>query len=129
MLPRLPRALPAWPDLLADFGNPSAATLARWLDVTPRTVHRWAAAGAAPRAVMLALWWPSSWARDDAQARADYALLLARQQITALQHESRGMAATIERLAPLARAGAANEPLRPDWGPPMADRQGAHRGP
>lgn len=117
MLPTLPRALPDWPALLEDLGQPQPAQLARWLDVTQRTLQRWAASGCAPRPAVLALWWCSSWARNEAVSRAEYGQLLAVQLVDSLQRENRALLATVDRLAPLARAGAANEPLRPAWAP------------
>jgi hypothetical protein len=61
MLAHLPRHLPAWPLMLADIGQPSAADVAAVLDVSRRTVERWNAAGQAPRVAALAIYRLTRW--------------------------------------------------------------------
>ena len=61
MLNRLPRQMPPLDVMLADIGNPTTREVARALDVTERTVRRWLSHGTAPRPVMLALFWVTSW--------------------------------------------------------------------
>lgn len=68
-----PRVIPPLSTILADIGSPTACDLAALLDVHPRTVQRWLADDAAPRAVLLALFWMTRWGRSqlDAQAHND----------------------------------------------------------
>lgn len=62
--------MPALSTMLADLGHPSTATLARWLDVTPRTAARWVAADHAPRAASLALFWCTRWGLSELECAA-----------------------------------------------------------
>lgn len=65
--------------MLADVGNPTAAHLAAFLGLHPRTVARWMERGHAPRPVCLALFWLTRWGRSqvDTQAANDAALAFA----------------------------------------------------
>lgn len=56
-----PRALPALSQILPDLGQPSPREIARFLDVSERTVYGWKATDNAPRAALLALFWESSY--------------------------------------------------------------------
>jgi hypothetical protein len=56
---REPRTLPSVVFLLDDLGGVDA--VARYLHASPRTVARWRADNAAPRAAHLALYWVSRW--------------------------------------------------------------------
>lgn len=58
MLNRLPREAPSFAELVRDIGSPKPAALAKALDVSERTIHRWMR-GKAPRAARLSLWWLS----------------------------------------------------------------------
>lgn len=51
----LPRQLPALDVLLDSMGAPRDAAVARFLGVTPRTVHNWRAANCAPSPATVAL--------------------------------------------------------------------------
>ena len=102
---------------MADLGDPSPAALAQALGVSVRSVARWRAAGAAPRAVVLALWPLTRWGRSalDAGLHNEAALFRSlaesrRAQVEALKRRL----LTLEAAAP---HGAANapffDPLRP----------------
>jgi hypothetical protein len=67
---QLPTGLPPWETILDDLGRPTANRLARALDVAPSTVYRWNAAGIAPRAACLALFWVTRWGRSQIDTRA-----------------------------------------------------------
>lgn len=108
----LPRTFPALRTLASDVA-PTAPELARWLGVSERSAQRWLADDAAPRPVMAALWLASRWGMSDMDAERQHAAQLAAGMLGALQAEIARLRADLERLAPLARAGAANEPLRP----------------
>lgn len=49
--------------MLNDIGAPDDQ-IARFLDLAPATVRRYRAAGQAPRPIMLALFWETSWGRN-----------------------------------------------------------------
>lgn len=65
-----PRVIPPLSLMLPDLGSPTAAHLGAFLGVHPRTVRRWLAADAAPRPVMLALYWLTRWGRSAVEAQA-----------------------------------------------------------
>jgi len=64
--------LPALQTLLDDIPT-TRRELARFLDVTAATLARWERAGAAPRPVMLALFWESRFGASVAHCAADNA--------------------------------------------------------
>lgn len=106
-----PRALPELRTLLDQHGSPSAARLAALMGVTERTARRWIAQGQAPRSVLLVLYLASSAALDERAARADQAARLHAGLYEAARRELRALAQLVERLAPLARCGAANDAI------------------
>lgn len=112
----LPRTFPALRTLAGDVA-PTAPELARWLGVSERSAQRWLADDAAPRPVMAALWLASRWGMSDLDAHRQHLAQTAGALVAALQAEIARLRADVERLAPLARAGAANEPLRPSGTP------------
>ena len=64
-----PAKLPHLHTILNDIGLPDKQ-VAHFLDVTPKTVDRWRKAGQAPRPVMLALFWESTWGQSAANCDA-----------------------------------------------------------
>lgn len=109
-----PARMPAFSFLVGDMpGTP--AQVARFLGVSHRTLQRWSAAGHAPRAVMLALYWESRWGRsamdaglvNDARVYAGLA--------GALERENATLRARIARLERLGGFGSANDPIARDW--------------
>jgi hypothetical protein len=109
-LHRLPRTLPPLATLLADLGNPAPREWARALGVSERTAWRWQAAGKAPRAVALALFWVTRWGWSQIESEALYAVDLLRSTSRAAQAEKMALRAEIERLASIGDYGAANDP-------------------
>lgn len=69
-LDRAPRNLPAWQTIVDDLGDPPPKRIAKFLGVGERTVWRWKAEGAAPRAACLALFWLTRWGRSEVNADA-----------------------------------------------------------
>lgn len=106
-----PRHLPALAVILHDIGNPTPAALAAHLGVTLRTVQRWHLAGKAPRAVMLALFASTQWARSaaevDARNLSDLHMALAR----AYKSELAAAHAQLGHLQTVGAYGSANAPL------------------
>jgi uncharacterized protein YjcR len=68
-----PRSLPALQTMLDDLGGRNVEQLAKHLGVSTRTVKRWRARGGAPRAVMLALFWETTWGRSVVNCQAENA--------------------------------------------------------
>lgn len=64
-----PASLPGFCQVMADLPA-THRQIARHLDVHERTLQRYVAADSAPRAVLLALFWESSWGRMTADAEA-----------------------------------------------------------
>lgn len=109
---KTPRQLPPFSTLAHDLAMP-APELAAWLGVSLRTLQRWAADDDAPRAALVAMWLASSWGMSAADSDRQQAAQTALQLADALRRERDALRAEVDRLAPLARAGAANEPVRP----------------
>lgn len=107
---RAPRQLPSLEVLLHDLGQPRADVIARALGVTPRTVRRWLADGQAPRPVMLALFWESSYGRSQANADAHNAAMWARAQVAGLERENATLSARVAYLERVGQFGSANAP-------------------
>ncbi|KQW76583.1 hypothetical protein [Methylibium sp. Root1272] len=110
MLTRLPRQLPAFPDLLADLGNPGAALLARALGVTDRTVRRWLVDGNAPRPVLLALFWMTRWGQSEVACEAHNSAVMHAGMVGCLQREIAALRRELGRVLALGEFGAANSP-------------------
>lgn len=107
----LPRHTPALPDLLADLGHPSTPTVARALGVTPRTVHRWTAAGHAPRPVELALYWVTPYGWDHIECEARRRLDDWRGLADARLRETESLRRELARVLAVGDFGSANQPL------------------
>jgi hypothetical protein len=112
MLYHAPRHLPPLSLMVADLGNPSAATLAQALDVSPSTVRRWLAREAAPRAAWLALFWCTQWGRSVIDAAAVNEAAMLRSLAGAQADELGRMRAQVARLIALGDFGSANDPAR-----------------
>lgn len=107
---RAPRQLPTLDAMLADIGRPGADVLGRALGVSARTVRRWVADGQAPRPVMLALFWETSFGRSQLHADAHNAAMWARAQVAGLQRENAALVRRVAYLEGLACYGSANAP-------------------
>ena len=70
MLHHIPKNLPSLGDMLADLGRPHPYSLGHALGVDERTARRWIKQGHAPRPVMLALFWVTSWGLSTLDATA-----------------------------------------------------------
>lgn len=96
--------------MLADLGHPAPDVVARALGVSARTVRRWVADGHAPRPVMLALFWETTFGRSQAHADAHNAAMWARAQVAGLEREKATLARRVAYLEGLACYGSANAP-------------------
>lgn len=105
-----PRATPALSQLLPDLGNPSPREIARFLDVTERTVFRWHAADKAPRAAMLALFWESSYGLSALNAELHNAALVHKSHADSLARHVVNLERRIARLEKIGDFGSSNVP-------------------
>lgn len=96
---------------LLDSLPASRKDVARYLGVSLRTLQRWEAAAAAPRVVMLALFWESKWGIDWFDCNQINTERLLRGSIDALQRQESALRARIARLEALGDFGSANAPL------------------
>lgn len=106
-----PRALPALSQLLPVLGNPTAAELARYLDVSERTVYGWKAQDAAPRTALLALYWESSYGLSALDAELFNSAMVYKRLSEAQGHEIAMLRTRIARLECIGQFGSANSPL------------------
>lgn len=113
-----PRALPDLASLVDELGGSRVlATVAAALDVQPRTLRRWISTGRAPHAHRLALFLCTRAALSEREARAETSAQMHAGLYECAVRDLRAAHQLIERLSPLARAGAANDPLAPDYRP------------
>lgn len=113
-----PRYLPPLALLRADLGNPSITDVARHLDVTPRTVHRWIEADAVPRPAHLALFYESSWGRSAVDCEAVNQARQAVGMVRCLSREVDELRAALAALSAVSSTGAANAAVMREFGPP-----------
>jgi len=128
-----PKAPPPLSVMLADLGKPNAAAVARLLGVHERTVYGWQAKDHAPRAVLLALFWETSWGRSWNATNAENDARFAAMRTAALESEVerlRGRVAYLERLAVYDSANAPTFTPSPMWpdGPRLATSNGITTG-
>jgi len=65
-----PAGLPIWQTIMDDLCNPPAHRVAKVLGISVRSVGRYHQHGHAPRAVLLALFWLTTWGRSAVDAKA-----------------------------------------------------------
>lgn len=107
---RAPDSTPGLDELARHLGA-DAPAIARHLGVAVRTVYHWQAAGKAPRAALLALFWETAWGQSIVDAEAVNAARVARGLAEALERENATLRARIARLESCGNFGSANGPL------------------
>lgn len=117
--------LPTFRELVTDLGQPSASVLAAALGVHVGTVHRWAAADAAPRAAMLALYWLSRPGQAALNAELHQRAMLYTAHLESLRAENARLRRELARLLALGDFGSANAP---SWRETAAELMAARRG-
>ena len=106
-----PRTLPVWQTILEDLSNPPAPRVARVLGAGVRSVYRWNAAGVAPRAEQLALFWLTRWGRSAVNAQAENDAIQACGMVACLRRDVARLERELAGVLALGGSGAANEPL------------------
>jgi hypothetical protein len=118
MISRLNRInLPTFREMVADLGEPSPAALARTLGLHERTVMRYRATNDAPRPVLLALFWLTSWGHEEVDHQL-YTRALYAQHVRALRDEVERQRRELARVLALGDFGCANAP---SWGATAAE--------
>lgn len=107
-----PASLPGFNQVMQDLPA-SQRQIARHLDITERTLQRYAATDSAPRAVVLALFWETRWGREaaDGEAAAWAALQYQRAEASARQVAALGRQMDLLEAALADGRGAANSPI------------------
>lgn len=103
-----PHVLPPLSYLLDDL-SATPAQAAHYLGTSDRTVRRWLADDAGPRAAMIALFWSSRWGMSQAHAEAHNLVAVQLGLAQALTRENAALRARVGRLAAL-DYGSANSP-------------------
>lgn len=106
-----PVSLPYWHTIMDDLGRPPAHRVAKVLGIGVRTVYRYHQAGHAPRSVLLALFWLTSWGRNAVYTQAWNDAQVALGYVGALRADIARLEAQVAHLAALGHTGAANDPL------------------
>ena len=96
--------------LMDDLLTTSPVKIASHLEVTPKTLLRWQAANAAPRPVMLALFYETRWGSSLVHAEAHNGRMYAENQVRGLERENAALRTRIARLEAIGDFGAANAP-------------------
>lgn len=107
---KMPRSWPTLSVMLDELGNPPAAVLARSFGVSVGTVKRWLRDDRAPRAVQLAVYWLTSWGRQEVHAEAEQAARLHAALYEALRRENLALSARIAYLEKVGDFGSVNAP-------------------
>lgn len=105
-----PREMPAFREMLANIGNPSSKAIAKALGLSERTVRSYRASGHAPRPVMLALFWVTSWGQARAHIDAHNDARMAQQSAVIYRHEAEKLRTLAQKLAQHRRDDCANDP-------------------
>jgi len=108
-----PKTLPDLRLVYDDLGCPGPRTISRALGVHEHTVQRWLSTARTPRPYHLALFLCSRYALHERECRLDEAARLHAALYECARRELKAAQQTINRLAELARLGAANEPVSP----------------
>lgn len=111
MLRRLPQQLPPFAMMLDDIGNPSAGHLAKAMGVSEATARRWIAEDAAPRSVLLALFWVTRWGASAADTNAYNDALHHAQEARILRRQLEDLQGHLAQVGQIADFGSANDPL------------------
>lgn len=106
----IPSQLPELQHLLHDLGQPSVRELARYFHVSQRTVRRWISTQNAPRAVMIALFWSSSYGLSALDCELYNSFTMHKLLSESLRRQNATLSLRIARLEKIGRFDSANAP-------------------
>lgn len=107
------------------FASPE--TLGKFLEVHPRSVHRWLAEDSAPRPVLVACWYESGPGREAAMIDAGNLLVLTRADVQIKAKALDLGAVQLAYILAISDTGASNDPLM--MLPPALEKATLPRGP
>ena len=112
MLNRLPTPVqcPQLAQILDNLGNPAPPVLARAMGVSEPTARRWIRQGHAPRPVLLALFWLTSWGMSAVDAEITNRCQLTAGMVSGLACENERLRAELARVVAAGDFGCANDP-------------------
>ncbi len=119
MLNRLPlptQMPPLWM-LIEDIGNPKPRELAKALAVTEASVKRWIKLDAAPRPVMLAIFWLTRWGQSSVHCEAHNDAVMQAGIASNLRRQVERLQTQLDHLGRIGDFGAANDPATGVRGP------------
>lgn len=111
MLNRIPRNIPPLAEILADIGNPSPRELARALGYSERSTREWLRRNAAPRPVLIALFWLTRWGVSSIDADAHNLIQMHAGMAKAQSRRAEELAGAVAMLEQMGTFGAANSPI------------------
>jgi hypothetical protein len=124
---RAPKSLPTWAQLMEDLGRPTPAELSKHLGLSIRSIYGYNRSGEAPRSVLLALFWESSWGRSTAECDLFNEVRTLKSLSDSLGRENNNLRARVARLEEIGGYGSANAPtLDPERATSAQDAQRAH---
>ena len=107
---QMPSHVPIWQVLMDDLCSPPAARVAKVLGLSLRSIQRYNATGNAPRCVCLAVFWLTSWGRNQVHTQAHNDAVLMVSYVESLRSEVRSMEGKVSHLLSIGDFGAANQP-------------------
>ena len=111
--------IPALSWLLDGLRTRNPATIAKHLGISVATLERYRKADHAPRPILLALWYESSYGYQELFTEAHNSACMANRLASSLETEVSHLRQRVDLLQSLGTHGAANDPIqRPHWQPP-----------
>jgi|GEM_PF-3063806 hypothetical protein len=122
---RIGTLAPRWLDLrelMADIPNATPSTVAKFLDVTERSVWRWLADNSAPRAALLALWYQTKQGQYEVAVHVGNEAMWNAGMARAQTERADAATARLARVLAISDTGAANDPFNdgPSSPPPSS---------
>lgn len=114
MLAKAPSVTPPLSWMLDDLGRPHPRKLARLLGVSERTVRRWMKDDQAPRAVLYAIYWLTSWGQQAVHAELHNSATMYAGYVACLKSEVESLRHELARVLSLAHFDSANAPSMVD---------------
>lgn len=111
MLNMAPRSLPSFNQILPHIGDPHPRRLAKYLGVSERTVYHWKKTDKAPKPVLLALFWESSYGKQTIDCELFNSMQAHKMLSESLKRNVANLEARVRYLEKNGPFGSANEPF------------------